>query len=160
MQIYTKFAYFHRAIFFLILQQFATKLCNFTHFKMLPPAMVMASCQNFVCSWYHPLVDLTAPPDWMITKSSPVGSVQNLSSVFWLVDCKLDVVARYRGYCRFEPEVYFPFAFSITLIYAIKINFCMETSFGKTFWNPDLSCMTIYLTIQIFKFQYKIVDQK
>jgi hypothetical protein len=28
---------------FLILEQFATKLCNFTHFKMLFPAMVMVS---------------------------------------------------------------------------------------------------------------------
>jgi hypothetical protein len=45
---------------FLILQQFATKLCNCTHFKMLFPAMVMgfrSSCldQNFVYSWNHPL---------------------------------------------------------------------------------------------------------
>jgi uncharacterized protein YbcV (DUF1398 family) len=47
---------------FLILQQFATKLCNFTHFKMLFPAMVyngfLSSCldQNFVYTWNHPLM--------------------------------------------------------------------------------------------------------
>jgi hypothetical protein len=45
---------------FLILQHFATKLCNFTHFKILFPAMVMVSFflstvdQNFVYSWNHP----------------------------------------------------------------------------------------------------------
>ena len=33
----------HKTIYFLIVQQFATKLCNFTHFKMLFLAMVMAS---------------------------------------------------------------------------------------------------------------------
>jgi hypothetical protein len=45
---------------------FATKLCNFTHFKMLFPAMPMvlngfrSSCldQNFVYSWNHPLLIL------------------------------------------------------------------------------------------------------
>ena len=46
---------------FLILQHFATKLCNFTNFNMLFLAVVMDfvlnSCldQNLVYSWNHPL---------------------------------------------------------------------------------------------------------
>jgi hypothetical protein len=47
MQIYTIFAIF-TGLYFLILQLFTTKLCNFTHFKMLFPAMVMVS---FFLSW-------------------------------------------------------------------------------------------------------------
>ena len=53
----------HRAIFFLILQHFATNFCKFTNFNgMLFPAVVMdfvpASCldQHLVYSWNHLLI--------------------------------------------------------------------------------------------------------
>jgi hypothetical protein len=60
MQIYTEKLRTSQGYLFLILQQFATNLCNFTHFKMLFPAMVMDVVlldQNFVYSWNRPFHD-------------------------------------------------------------------------------------------------------